>query len=283
MSQPTQISAINDFLTKCDSAANSDPQSLLEEAKSLLSNICAGLENQQLNMSIPCEIPPQKSHIEKACRGIGHDFNGILANVRGLVEITQMMEPNAPENVQNTFSKILSLVDRGHHATELVRMYGKVQSVVVRTMNLHQSVRRLLNDVKISLQLSTPLNYDCPENVFIEFDEVQFETLLTQLCKNALQAAWAKDIEPDIKIQLNQISESRLEISVSDNGKGIAAEVGDQVYVPFYSTKKAAEGLGLGLSIAKQIVMNHNGHIFYESDPETGTVFTCSLPVIVDS
>lgn len=231
--------------------------------------------------ALPSQIPPKKSDIEKACRGIGHDFNGILANIRGLVEITQMMEPNAPENVQNTFSKILALVDRGHHATELVRMYGKVMSCKKQKLNLHQSLRRLLNDLKMVFELDYCIAFSCPEGVFIEFDEMQFEALLTQLCKNALHAIKTKGAEPKLHIDIAQTNDTDITLTVTDNGKGIASDIGDRVYEPFYSTKKATEGLGLGLSIVRQIVMNHDGHIRYTSDVDSGSTFTCQLPVVM--
>lgn len=268
-----QYNAINALLNKTDVS--------LEETKALLADIASGLASAQLDLNVPSEIPPKKQDIEKACRGIGHDFNGILANIRGLVEITQMMEPNAPENVQNTFTKILTLVDRGHHATELVRMYGKVMSCDKKKLKLHQSLRRVLNDIKMILELDSSIAFTCPEEVSIEFDETQFETLLTQLCKNAIQAIKAKGTEPELFVDVSLINNSDIQLAVKDNGKGIAADIGDRVYDPFYSTKKATEGLGLGLSIARQIVMNHDGHIHYSSDVDTGSTFTCQLPVVV--
>ena len=241
-----------------------------------------GIQSNQLDLDRPSQIPPRKAEIEKTCRGIGHDFNGILANVRGLVEITQMMEPNAPENVQNTFNKILALVDRGHHATELVRMYGRVLSCEKSQLNVKRNLRRLLNDVKMQYELSYNIAYECPEETTIEFDENQFETMLSQLCKNSLFAMDAKGVEPDLKVRVTQTSDTHIQLSVSDNGQGMASDVGDKVWFPFYSTKKAAEGLGLGLSVVKQIVMNHDGHIHYTSTVEGGSTFVCDLPVVAN-
>jgi signal transduction histidine kinase len=121
----------------------------------------------------------------------------------------------------------------------------------------------------------------CPEDIFIEFDEAQFDVLLTQLCDNSLYAIKARDVTSELTISVVQTDDKNIELSVSDNGKGIAADVGDKVFFPFYSTKKTGEGLGLGLSIVKQIVMNHDGHIYYSSEPEKGTKFVCVLPVVV--
>lgn len=274
------IKSIDAFLKKCGSSDEENLTILLAEAKSLLTDILKGLETSQLDLTIPNQIPPRKDEIEKACRGIGHDFNGILANVRGLVEITQMMEPNAPENVQKTFVKILKLVERGHHATELVRMYGRVLSYEKTRLNINQCIRRRLNDVKMVFDLDYNIDYNCPEKLFVNFDETQFETLIMQLCRNSLQAIKTRGVASELSIKIMQINDTNIELSVSDNGLGIAPNIGERVYYPFYSTKKATEGLGLGLSVVKQIVMNHNGQIYYTSQENSGTTFTCNLPVV---
>jgi hypothetical protein len=150
---------IEAFLRKSQTNNDSGSQALLSEAVSLLTDIKSGLDSQQLDLNIPSQIPPKKDEIEKVCRGIGHDFNGVLANIRGLVEITQMMEPNAPENVQKTFTKILSLVERGHRDTEGVRAYGKVLSVNKAQLDLHKCLRRGLNDVKTKFELDFSIDY----------------------------------------------------------------------------------------------------------------------------
>ena len=271
--------AIGAFLDKAQAAEEPDRQELLGEACALLQQIQTGMADNSIDAATPSQILPRKDEVEKTCRGIGHDFNGILANIRGLVEITQLMAPDAPEKVQETFNRILNLVDRGHHSTELVRLYGKVLSYEKSQLDLQQSLRRLLNDIKFLFHMEEPIEYQCPQNLLIDFDEMQFEAMLTQLLKNALHAVKDKP-DPVVKVHCEQRSDGQLEIQVIDNGIGIAPDVGDKVYFPFYRTKKATEGLGLGLSIAKQIVMNHDGHIHYYSQQGVGSTFTCVLPVV---
>jgi len=72
-----------------------------------------------------------------------------------------------------------------------------------------------------------------------------------------------------VAISAEKLRES-IAIKVIDNGKGIPAEILDNIFVPFFSTKKT--GSGIGLSISKQIMMLHNGRIQVMSEEGKGTV-----------
>lgn len=103
-----------------------------------------------------------------------------------------------------------------------------------------------------------------PAYLEIFADENQLSQLLINLVKNALQAG--KD-NPDIKIIIiaHINSENRPEIFVIDNGPGISAEIMDQIFVPFFTTKE--DGSGIGLSISRQIMRLHNGTLTVTSKP----------------
>jgi len=66
---------------------------------------------------------------------------------------------------------------------------------------------------------------------------------------------------------------------VIDTGVGIPEEALSHVYEPFYSTKEAGEGVGLGLSVVFGIVERHNGHIRVSSTPGKGTRFRVHFPL----
>jgi signal transduction histidine kinase len=74
-------------------------------------------------------------------------------------------------------------------------------------------------------------------------------------------------------------SEGGFEVRVRDNGTGIAAEIKDKLFQPFFTTKPTGEGTGLGLSISYDIVtQQHGGTITVESEPGSFTEFTVRLP-----
>ncbi|RYY08800.1 MAG: HAMP domain-containing histidine kinase [Cytophagaceae bacterium] len=72
---------------------------------------------------------------------------------------------------------------------------------------------------------------------------------------------------------------SEVEILVQDNGTGIAAEVQQKIFQPFFTTKPSGEGTGLGLSLAHDIVTKgHGGTLAVASQPGQGATFTLRLP-----
>jgi signal transduction histidine kinase len=75
-----------------------------------------------------------------------------------------------------------------------------------------------------------------------------------------------------------QVSANQVSISIGDTGSGIPPKILPHIFDPFYTTKVAGEGSGLGLHICKQIIEKHNGTLSVESIPGS-TIFTVLLPI----
>ena len=112
-----------------------------------------------------------------------------------------------------------------------------------------------------------------PEQLILKADKGMVEQLLLNLLKNAKEAC--EGIEnPIIEIKAEKIGNS-IKITVSDNGQGIVPEARDKIFIPFYSTK--AKGVGIGLSLCKQIVVRHGGKMSLNSDNNL-TKFSAEFP-----
>ncbi len=104
---------------------------------------------------------------------------------------------------------------------------------------------------------------------------------LQQLFLNLfLNAADAMPEGGRLGVVLAPLDARRLEVRITDTGGGIAADAIDRIFEPFFTTKEAGTGSGLGLVVAKGIVVDHGGEITVESTPGTGTTFRIALPVI---
>jgi nitrogen fixation/metabolism regulation signal transduction histidine kinase len=101
-------------------------------------------------------------------------------------------------------------------------------------------------------------------------DQHQIEQILINLIKNALDSLKASS-NGIIEIRAFKQSE-KVYIEVEDNGPGINEELKDQIFVPFFTTKN--NGSGIGLSLSRQIMNNHDGSIKFSSIPNKETVFT---------
>jgi two-component system sensor histidine kinase DctS len=106
-------------------------------------------------------------------------------------------------------------------------------------------------------------------------DRVLLEQVLLNLTRNAIEAM--QDIAPERRLLRIEAAASAGQVSVSviDNGHGIAPEVAERLFSPFFSTK--AEGMGMGLSICRTAIEFHGGTLTHADNPGGGTVFTFSL------
>ena len=135
----------------------------------------------------------------------------------------------------------------------------------------------VISVVKLALDIfnEKSVKYQTKEvELYAFLDKTQLIRIVTNLVKNALQATENKE-NPLINIEV--ISEgSTIKIIVSDNGKGISAEVKDLIFEPKFTTKSS--GMGLGLPMIKNIIEAYDGIISFTSNEGVGTVFTVVLP-----
>jgi len=107
------------------------------------------------------------------------------------------------------------------------------------------------------------------KQIIFNFDKSQIQRVITNLVSNAIQAI-PDNREPDVLVSVRE-AENKIYITVTDNGIGIPEANQSRVFEPKFTTKSS--GMGLGLAIVKKIVENHNGKIYFNSEPDLGTTF----------
>ncbi|MGN6604085.1 MAG: sensor histidine kinase [Ginsengibacter sp.] len=142
-----------------------------------------------------------------------------------------------------------------------------LKKVYVRDLfeNLYQLMEPTLEqkNIEMDIVLKDP-------GLTVEVDPSLIEQVLINLVVNAKEAL--KDKPDGLIILSASLNNNKVMIKVSDNGSGIPADVLENIFIPFFSTKKT--GSGIGLSLCKQIMMLHKGNITVHSVPGEGTVFT---------
>jgi signal transduction histidine kinase len=111
----------------------------------------------------------------------------------------------------------------------------------------------------------------------VEVDRVMIEQVLLNLIKNAIEAM--RECAPRqrrLRVSARRNLDDAIEVRVSDRGCGLAPGAAEQLFTPFFTTKP--DGLGIGLSICRSIVEYHGGRLFFENNPEGGSVFAFTLP-----
>ena len=106
-------------------------------------------------------------------------------------------------------------------------------------------------------------------------DRVQIQQVVLNLMRNAVEAM---EGEPrrDLTVGARPVEGDMVEVWVADSGHGISAEIADQLFQPFITTKQ--QGMGVGLSISRTIIEAHGGRIWVEANPGGGAVFRFTLP-----
>ena len=142
---------------------------------------------------------------------------------------------------------------------EKMRLSEALQGIVLLLENEARE-----RNIQISLEME-----DSAAEIFA--DPQQFEMILLNLMKNAFDAFPETQVDRQVLIR-SKVKEKRMLVQVVDNGPGIPADLIDQVFVPFFSTKE--QGSGIGLSLVRQIMNKHEGSIHLESLPGEQTVVT---------
>ena len=131
---------------------------------------------------------------------------------------------------------------------------------------------------KLGVRVQTALQSGLPPALC---DRTMVEQVLLNLARNAMQAMDAPDIADrvlDIRVRHAALSKRSgwIEFVITDVGTGIAPEVAERLFTPFFTTR--AEGMGLGLSLCRTVIEQHGGFLAFAPHMPRGTVFTFTLP-----
>ncbi len=220
--------------------------------------------------------------------GLSHEIRNPLVSVQTFASLLRSEQPL--DRMPEDFRKVL------------IRDIHRIESIVdgvaafSKNQDARKSVIRIGEIVQSSVQIFTSdneLEADFVKEEFAVSGEVEvlgnFDQLV-QVMINLLDNAWhaTEELEePQVVVGLRNYSKTSsrwVEISVSDNGKGIPHSIADRIFDPFTTSKdtgsrKNKQGMGLGLAISKRIVENHGGLISASASDLGGARFTVSLKV----
>jgi PAS domain S-box-containing protein len=225
--------------------------------------------------------------------GIAHDFNNILTSVIGYLVLGQERAGTlGDERLQRQLDKAHLAAQRARELIAQMLAFARRQRGERRVLPLAPLVHQTLQLLRSTLPTSVAVNAVLPPDETspcVEVDAVQLEQVLFNLCINARDAIGASGL---IKVRLResdvaftctscraQLAAARwIELSVADNGSGIAADTLQRMFEPFFSTKEVGRGSGMGLAMVHGIVHDHGGHVRVETAPQAGSVFRVLLP-----
>jgi len=221
--------------------------------------------------------------------GTVHEIRNSLTSIKGFVQIIKHRVDRG-QAVKSKDLKVytglmLSEIDRTNVLLNEFLLFARPQQAVLKIYNLEKLIgdmlpiiknQGLLKEVEVVASIaSMPM--------LVQADPYQIKQILLNLANNAFEAM------ENSSRKLLSIScypmpcKSKFKLEVADTGHGIPLELQDRIFEPFFSTKEQKKGAGLGLSVVKNIVRNHNGSIWVNSEPGRGTCFVIEFPSVLAS
>ena len=150
---------------------------------------------------------------------------------------------------------------------------------LLENFNPHDEIQRVVDIFSYKTKIcKARINTDLSKDINLYGNPFRFNQMITNLVSNALDSSTNKDSECIILINLIKEMDDAI-IKIKDTGQGIKEEFIHRIFEPFFSTKPADKGIGLGLSITKEIIeKDFSGEISVKSSSE-GTCFTIRLPI----
>ena len=172
--------------------------------------------------------------------------------------------------IRSQSERLMEFTESFRHLSYLPLPNKKIFSFTEMVDNLVELLQSDFEMNKIQFTLTSD-----PATISILADRNQLSQVFLNLLKNAMQALEERD-NGEITLSIHQAE--RLWIEITDNGAGIPSEIREQVFVPFFTTK--TEGTGIGLSLCRQIIRHHGGHINITESRPGRTTFQIDLPII---
>ena len=208
---------------------------------------------------------------------VAHEIKNPLTPMRLTVQSFQRkFEPNDPEIKQK-------MKDYSDTLIQQIDTMSSVASAFSNFASMPAQQNETLNVIEVVELALDIFNEDYlvfekeEEEIIAEIDRTQLIRIITNLVKNAIQAISDQQEIKSISVSVSKSKDNVL-IVVKDNGIGIKEEDLNRIFEPKFTTKNS--GMGLGLSIIKNIIENYKGNITFETQYGQGTIFRVGLPIL---
>jgi len=249
------------------------------------------LEHEQHEMFRRLEQARKMETIGTLAGGIAHDFNNILSAILGYTELSLDATPEDSILRQN-LDQVMAATLRARDLTRQILVFSRQAEPSKRPVQLVEVVEEALGLIEASLPARISVERRIESHAYVLADPVQMHQVVMNLLTNAVQAM-SRD-PGTLSVALREVCEpgwtgglhgtappgSYVELIVRDTGTGIAPALVHRIFEPFYTTKPAGEGTGMGLSVVQGIVQEAQGTIQLQSQQGKGSVFTVRIPVL---
>ncbi|WP_144823001.1 ATP-binding response regulator [Marinobacter piscensis] len=254
-------------------------------------DITAELENEQALEEARELVREQRDQLAHTSRlttmgemaaGVAHEVNQPLTAITNYTRVSKRMMSAEHPNLnllQETLDKIEA---QSHRASEIIRRIRRFMKKPATGKDV-LSVAALLEDTRQFAEVDARNNDGSielliPEDVpDIVADPIQVQQVALNLIRNALEASREIGSDLPVEVSATRAGEGFVRIAVRDYGPGLAEDAGENLFLPFYTTKE--EGMGIGLPTCRSLIQAQGGEIGFERPEGGGACFFFTLPV----
>jgi PAS domain S-box-containing protein len=221
--------------------------------------------------------------------GIAHDFNNILGAILGYTDLLAM-SLNEPVQAREYLKEVLGAAHRAKELVAQILAFSRKLETDKKPLSLKLIVEEALTLLRASLPSTIEIRQYLESGSPILADATQMHQVVINLATNASQAMEEtggfleiilkdRHLEGPLTTVHGKLPAGKyVALTVKDTGPGIDPEITPRIFEPYFTTKEAGKGTGLGLATVQGIVRSHGGDLVVESTPGQGTVLTAYFP-----
>ena len=205
---------------------------------------------------------------EKLTRILTHEIMNSLAPVTSISH-TLLSSSGDAETVQQGLETIHTTSDRLLRFVDSFRAVTRIPAPQKAPFYLSELVAESLSLISHEgIEIETSIE---PADTMLYADRALMSQVMVNLLKNATEALMAQDCDRKITIRSTIDAEERIQIEITNNGSAIPAEVAENIFTPFFTTK--TDGSGIGLAVSRQIIRLHGGSLRLKHNEESKVTF----------
>jgi len=210
---------------------------------------------------------------------LSHEYNQPLAAIRSYADnALRFLDRGMTSEVSGNLTRINGLVDRMAELSRTLLSFSRKPGATIGPVPLGTVIDEALLLARPRARAAGVVSINVGQEVaglFVQGGRIRLGQVFVNLVNNAIDALSGR---PGAIVDIDARREGdRVVVTVTDNGPGIAPEELPRVFDPFFTTKGIGEGIGIGLSIADNIIRDFGGTIMASNRPEGGACFTLNL------
>lgn len=239
-------------------------------------------ENEQEKLMAQLTQAQKMESVGRLAGGVAHDYNNISSIIIGYSELA-MENVEEGDPLHDDLKEILTAAKRSTEITRQLLAFARQQTIAPKILDLNDTIGNMLKMLRRLIGEDIDLVWLPGEDLWsVKMDPSQVDQIMANLCVNARDAITdvgkmtveTKNISFDEDYCADHPGFSPGEyvlLAVSDDGSGIAPEIIEKIFEPFFTSKGQGEGTGLGLATVYGIVKQNNGFINVYSEQGKGT------------